>query len=96
MVLKRLSELCLNCEHKDNCDKKRMEACGVLEYEPIQQPYTEPIAQPLQQEYLVKHDYRDVKIAENTTVTIDLEELKRKAVEDFYKSIHGDFLQGGA
>lgn len=34
---------------------------------------------------LVKHDYRDVKIAEGTTITIDLEELK----ENMRKQIYG-------
>lgn len=96
MALKQLSEQCKNCEYKDNCDEKRMVACGVLEYEPLQQPYTEPITQPLQQEYLVKHDYRNIKVGENTTVTIDLEEIKKKMEEDFYKSLGCGFFQGGA
>jgi hypothetical protein len=44
-------------------------------------PLTEPAAMPA----LAKHDYRDVKIAENTTVTIDLEELKENMRKSFYK-----------
>lgn len=34
----------------------------------------------------VKHDYRDIKIGENTTITIDVEELKRHMKRDFYKN----------
>lgn len=41
---------------------------------------------------MVKHDYRNVKIAENTTVTIDLEEIKKKLHQDLMPN----FLQGGA
>lgn len=96
MALKQLSEQCKNCKYKNNCDEKRMVACGVLEHKPIMQPLTEPLTQPLQQEYLIKHDYRDIKVGENTTITIDIEEMKRKAVEDFYKQLGCGFFQGGA
>lgn len=41
---------------------------------------------------LVKHDYRDIKIAENTTVTIDLEKMKKDLAEDFYKAINCSFF----
>jgi hypothetical protein len=53
-------------------------------------PLTGPTVMPA----LAKHDYRDVKIAENTTVTIDLEELK----ENMRKQIYGgafDVFQSG-
>lgn len=42
-----------------------------------------PVMQP--------HDYRDIKISANTTVTIDLEEIKKKLNE----SIYPNFLQYG-
>ncbi len=95
MTLKRLSERCKTCEYKDNCNKKRMDACGVLEYEPLQQPLTESLTQPLQQEYLVKHDYRKIKVDENTAITIDIEGMKKKRIEDIYKSLNCGFLRGG-
>jgi hypothetical protein len=44
-----------------------------------------PSTQSATMSALAKHDYRDVKIAENTTVTIDLEELK----ENMRKQIYG-------
>ena len=44
---------------------------------------------------LVKHDYRDIKIAENTTVTIDLEELKRKTFNEIYKKTGLSFFHDG-
>ncbi|MEY8283233.1 hypothetical protein AALA13_05280 [Lachnospiraceae bacterium 50-23] len=43
-----------------------------------------PAAQEASQPVLVPHDYRDVKVAENTTITVDLEELKRQLVESHY------------
>lgn len=46
-------------------------------------PSTEELAAPV----LRKHDYRNVKVAENTTITIDLEELKEQMKQDFYKSV---------
>lgn len=44
-------------------------------------------AAPITANMLEKHDYRDIKLDENTTVTIDLEELKRQMKKDFYRSI---------
>ena len=35
---------------------------------------------------MVKHDYRDIKIDALTTVTIDLEDIKKQLAEDFYRS----------
>lgn len=95
MALRQLSEQCKSCEYKDNCDEKRMIACGVVKHKPIQQPFANPLANPLQQDMLVKHDYRKIKIAENRTITIDLEKLKKQAIEDFYKSVNRRFSQGG-
>jgi hypothetical protein len=40
---------------------------------------------------LAKHDYRDVKIAENTTVTIDLEDIKKK----LHRDLMPNFMQYG-
>lgn len=49
------------------------------------------VSQPL----LVAHDCRDVKIDANTTVTIDLEELKKQLEREFYQKT-GLGLQFGA
>lgn len=46
-----------------------------------------PLAQDLAQPLLVPHDYRNIKVSENTTITIDLEELKKQLVESHYKKI---------
>lgn len=84
---------CQKCNHYNDCKNKRKVACAYLE--PTIQPYTQSSTQPLMQDMLVKHDYRNVKIGENTTVTIDLEKMKKKINEDFYKAINCAFLNGG-
>lgn len=39
--------------------------------------YIEPSSSELMQPILIPHDYRNIKVAETTTITIDVEELKR-------------------
>lgn len=89
--------MCAACEFKDKCDKKRMEMIGCLELpkQNLAAAVSETATANMVQPMAVKHDYRDIKISENTTVTIDLEELKKKLKEDQMKSITGGFLQNG-
>lgn len=46
-------------------------------------PLTQELAQPL----LIPYDYRNIKVAEGMTITIDLEDLKKQLVEGHYKQI---------
>lgn len=46
-------------------------------------PLTHDLAQPL----LTPHDYRNIKVAEGMTITIDLEELKKQLTESHYEKI---------
>ena len=61
--------------------------------------FLEPTAAVLQQSHLqpltVPHDYRQVKIALNTTVTIDLEDFKKEIEKAIAKSagLYGGFFQ---
>lgn len=76
--MKRLAAKCAACEWRYECNNKRFEAIGYYSIaEQARQRYTEPIASDI----LVKHDYRNIKVAENTTVTIDLEDIKRELHE---------------
>lgn len=84
--ISRMAEKCRSCQIRDKCDKKRTEACAYFD-ELIMASAVMPSMAELAQPTLVKHDYRDVKIGENTTVTIDVEELKKKIADDIYKSI---------
>ena len=85
---------CQVCQYYSDCKNKRRAACMYLE--PIASPAAAETTQPIMQDMLVKHDFRDIKAGENTTITIDLEEMKKKLVEDIYKGIGCSFLQGGA
>lgn len=80
MGLSRLSAKCRACPFVEKCDHKETEA---LEYlEPVAASPVTEMVQPM----TVKLDYRDIKIGENTTITIDVEELKRRMERDFYKN----------
>lgn len=90
MALSKDSDKCKKCELYDVCTNKRLELCAYIT------PTIEaPAMQPLALDAITKHDYRDVKIAENTTVTIDLEELKKKLEDEIYKSFGCSFLKEG-
>lgn len=79
--ISRLSKKCRNCPYVKTCNYKEMEALGYII--PAAQEYAQPVIQPL----MKKTDLRNIKIDENTTVTIDLEELKEKMKEDFYRQV---------
>lgn len=84
--LSRLSKKCRECPFKEKCSKKKMEAEGYLP-DPMLASASMPSATELAAPTLKKHDYRDVKVADGTTITIDLEKLKEQMKLDFYKSV---------
>lgn len=59
---------------------------GAMENERMMPDSVAPLMQDAAVPVMVKHDYRNVKVAEDTTVTIDLEELK----ENMRKQICGN------
>ena len=99
MVISKTDERCLNCENFDTCDNKRMVMCAMAEL-PQRKSHlekaTETVSMPIANDLCVKHDYRQIKIAPNTTVTIDLEEAKKKLQEELTKHLRCDFLQNGS
>lgn len=56
-----------------------------MEKEAYLTPATSPIIEDMESPVLKAHDYRNVKVAENMTITIDVEELKEKIRKDIYK-----------
>ena len=97
MTISQLSEKCQKCPRVNVCDKKRMEACAYMEMpDTILAPALSPAADYAHAEVLVKHDYRDIKIGPNTTVTLDLEEVKKQMKQDIYKAMGGQCLEFGA
>jgi len=76
--ISRLAKKCSACKMRDDCNQKRKEACALMVEPPdLTLPALKDAVQPLMQDLLIKRDYRDIKVGENTTVTIDLEEIKR-------------------
>lgn len=96
MSLSVLDEHCRSCEYVNNCDNKRMSACAYMQQKPqnLASATAESFAMPMAAEMAVKHDYRDVKIAEGVTVTIDIEDMKKQLERDLYKQINCYFLGG--
>jgi hypothetical protein len=66
-----------------------MEAVGFLE------PTTAITQQDQLSSLTVPHDYRQVKIAPNTTVTIDLEDIKKEIEKSIARDagLYGGFFQ---
>ena len=66
-----------------------MEACAYMQLPPqsfiasASMSTTIDAAAPL----MVKHDYRDIRVAEGTTITIDLENFKKQLERDIYKDM---------
>ena len=81
MSLSKMSEKCKGCPEQDTCTHKKMECVGIL------QPSAETISSNISMPMLQPHDYRQVTIAPNTTVTIDLEDLKKELEDRIYRSI---------
>lgn len=59
------------------------------------QPAASIILENVAAPVMVKHDYRDIKIDASTTVTIDLEDIKKRLAEDFYRSQGIGLMLGG-
>lgn len=85
MGLSRLYSGCRKCPFKGTCQNKRMEALAVME--PMLQDAAAPLTSPMAAPIMKKHDYRNVKVAEGTTITIDLEELKEQMVRDHFPEL---------
>jgi hypothetical protein len=86
MSLTKLAEKCQECEYKDMCDHKKCEAFAYID-KPITSPLLHSIISPAYADMAVKHDYRDIKIDTNTTITIDIEELKEELSKRFYREM---------
>ena len=85
-TISKLHDKCNECKYKDECNEKRMVACGMMELPPkaradIKAPVLEPMAAKMAKEYTPITIYR----GENCTIDTNLEEIKRQIEEDFYK-----------
>lgn len=86
--ISKTASICRICPYKDECENKRLESCAFVEVEKqnsalLLQENTTSCAAPI----LRKHSYRDIQLDENTTVTVDLEEIKEQLRKDFYRQL---------
>ena len=82
----KTASICQICPYKDECDNKRLESCAFVEVEKQNSaPYTQQNTINFTAPALRKHQYRDIRLDENTTVTVDLEEIKEQLRKDFYR-----------
>ena len=87
MGLSRMYSGCRKCPLRDTCKNKRMEGLMCYQEQNMAASISSPIVADMIEPMTVKHDYRDIKIAEGMTVTIDLEDVKRKLEEEFYRGV---------
>lgn len=92
-TISRLCEQCRKCPFVSKCNNKRMQAMEYLEPK-VTDSASVDYASPVLADILVKHDYRDIKVGENTTITIDVEEFKRQMKKDFYMELGIGFYSG--
>lgn len=57
------------------------------EYSNIAAPCTVPVTMDAAAPMIVKHDYRDIKVAEGMTITVDVEDLKKEITRELYKDL---------
>ena len=96
-IISKLHQKCEKCPHVNDCDEKRMIACGLAERpQPIFETASQAMTMPIAAEIMVKHDYRDIKISPTQTVTVDLEEMKKDIERRLYKALGCPAFQFGA
>lgn len=88
----KLHKRCEKCKYKDDCDEKRMVACGYIHKPPLMAEMSVPSVMDLAQPIMAKPpELRNVWIDANTTIQIDLNDIAKQMEKDFYRSIgcHG-------
>lgn len=84
--ISRLSQKCRSCPYVSKCSMKRLESEACMEPN-LAASATVPSGAEMLRPMAVKHDYRDIKISEGVTITIDVEELKEQMQKDFYRKV---------
>lgn len=74
-----LKSACKTCSEREECFAGCAVGVGCL------YPSGAECAVSASQPLLIPHDYRNIKVGENTTITIDLEEMKEQLKKDFYR-----------
>lgn len=96
-IVSKLHEKCEKCPYVNDCNEKRMVACGMMERpQKMFNSASAAMTMPIAAEMLVKHDYRDIKIGPTQAVTIDLEEMNKDLEKRIYKALGCPGLEFGA
>lgn len=77
---------CFSCEYRTYCSKSKSPNCVLKQ---IAKLLSDSIHQPT----IKEHDYRDIKIDENITITIDIEELKNRMTKEAYEVLKQGLLE---
>ena len=82
----KTASICRICPYKDQCNNKRLESCAFVEVEkqnsaPCSQKNTVDNTAPV----LRKHQYSDIYLDKDTSVTVDLLEIKEQLRREFYR-----------
>lgn len=85
--ISRLSRKCCSCPYVSKCSMKRLESEAYMVEPNLAASAAVPSGAEMVQPMAVKHDYRDIKISEGVTITIDVEELKEQMRKDFYRKV---------
>ena len=83
--ISRLSRKCCSCPYVSKCSMKRLESEAYMVEPNLAASAAVPSGAEMVQPMAVKHDYRNIKVSEGVTITIDVEELKERMREDFYR-----------
>lgn len=85
-IISKLCNECIKCPFKNKCNHKRLVACAMLEIPKLNMTDLicsngMSIVSPIK----TKIDLRNIKLDKQTTITIDLNDIKKQIESDFYK-----------
>ncbi len=83
---------CRKCPYADTCENRRMEAHGYL---PMLEDATQGASADAAAPVLQPHEYRNIKLSEGMTITIDIVELKEQMVKEHYSGLYSPLMQWG-
>lgn len=93
-MFSKLCNECSKCSIRNRCNHKRMVACASLQ---ISKPNMENIIVSGRDSSIALRkllaNLRNVKLDSQTTITVDLEDVKKQIENDFFKSMNCSFMR---
>lgn len=84
--ISKTASICMICPYEDECDSKRLESCAFVEVEKQNSaPCSQKNAVANTAPVLRKHQYTDIHLDKDTSITIDLLEIKEQLRKYFYR-----------